>query len=74
VNQTEPRLEDRLMLTKREGEIVSLVVQGLANKNVAAQLGLCEGTVKLHLHSIYRKLGVPNRATLILSTLTDRGK
>ena len=49
-------------LTKREHEIASLVAQGLANKVVAGQLGVCEGTVKLHLHSIYRKLRVASRA------------
>lgn len=57
-------------LTKRECEVARLVAQGLANKTVAGQLGLCEGTVKLHLHSIYRKLRVVNRAGLILTTMT----
>jgi DNA-binding NarL/FixJ family response regulator len=74
VSQPERLLDDKQTLTKREGEIASLVVQGLANKSVAVQLGLCEGTVKLHLHSIYRKLGVPNRARLILDTLSRREK
>ena len=72
VHQTESHLDDRQTLTKREGEIVNLVLQGLANKSVAVELGLCEGTVKLHLHSIYRKLGVPNRSGLIVSCLTNR--
>jgi DNA-binding NarL/FixJ family response regulator len=58
-------------LTKRENEVARLVAQGLANKTVAGQLGLCEGTVKLHLHSIYRKLRVTNRAGLILTAMAD---
>jgi len=59
-------------LTSREAEVAGLVSQGLANKVVAGQLGLCEGTVKIHLHNIYRKLRVSNRAGLILSVIADR--
>ena len=53
-------------LTRRETEVAGLVSQGLANKAVAEQLRVTEGTVKIHLHSIYRKLRVSNRAGLIL--------
>jgi DNA-binding NarL/FixJ family response regulator len=53
-------------LTRREAEVAGLVSQGLANKVVAGQLGITEGTVKIHLYSIYRKLRVSNRAGLIL--------
>ena len=60
------------MLTKREAEIAGLVSQGLANKAVAGQLGVREGTVKIHLHSIYRKLRVSNRAGLMLSAIANR--
>jgi len=56
-------------LTRREGEVARLVSQGLANKAVAGQLGVREGTVKIHLHNIYRKLRVSNRAGLILSAM-----
>jgi len=59
-------------LTKRETEVFLLVSQGLANKAVAGQLGVGEGTVKAHLHNIYRKLRVSNRAGLILSVIADR--
>jgi DNA-binding NarL/FixJ family response regulator len=61
-------------LTKREAEIARLVSQGLANKVVAGQLGVREGTLKIHLHNIYRKLRVSNRAGLILSTNVNRQK
>ena len=60
------------MLTKREAEIVGLVSQGLANKAVAGQLGVREGTVKIHLHNIYRKLRVSNRTGLMLSAIANR--
>lgn len=58
-------------LTKREAEVVHLVSQGLSNKVVAGRLGLREGTVKIYLHSIYRKLRVANRAELILSVIAN---
>jgi DNA-binding NarL/FixJ family response regulator len=61
-------------LTPRETEVVRLVSQGLANKVVATKLGVCEGTVKIHLHSIYRKLHVKNRSELILSMIAYRQK
>jgi two-component system nitrate/nitrite response regulator NarL len=55
-------------LTPREAEVCQLVTEGLANKAIARQLGLCEGTVKIHLHHIYRKLRVANRVGLILAS------
>ena len=60
------------MLTRREAEIAELVARGFANKVVAGQLGVREGTVKIHLHNIYRKLRVSNRAGLILSAIASR--
>ena len=63
---------DQMLTRKREAEIAGLVSQGLANKAVAGQLGVREGTVKIHLHSIYRKLRVSNRAGLMLSAIANR--
>lgn len=60
------------MLTRREVQVAQLVSQGLANKAIAENLGLREGTVKIHLHNIYQKLQVPNRTGLILSSITKR--
>lgn len=62
------------MLTRREEEVARLVSQGLANKVVAGQLGLQEGTVKVHLNNIYRKLQVPNRTGLILRSIANHAK
>ena len=53
-------------LTLREWEIVGLVCHGLSNKEIARRLDLQEGTVKVHLHNIYTKMGVPNRTALAL--------
>lgn len=52
-------------LTGREAEIVSALRCGLQNKEIAARLGISPGTVKVHLHSIYRKLGIERRSDLI---------
>ena len=53
------------VLSHREREVAVLVARGFSNKEVARQLGLREGTVKIHLHHIYRKLDVDGRYTLI---------
>lgn len=53
-------------LTPRELEIVRLVAQGLRNKELANRLSITEGTVKIHLHNIYDKLGVDGRLELVL--------
>jgi DNA-binding NarL/FixJ family response regulator len=54
-------------LTAREREVAMLVARGLTNKEVALQLGLSEGTVKLHVHNILRKLSLKNRYALHVS-------
>lgn len=51
-------------LSPRERAIAGLVAQGLRNREIAGQLGITEGTVKIHLHRIYEKLGVSNRTEL----------
>jgi two-component system nitrate/nitrite response regulator NarL len=59
---------DRLtrLLTPRELEIVRLASEGLRNKEIGERLSITEGTVKIHLHNIYEKLGVTGRSQLIL--------
>jgi DNA-binding NarL/FixJ family response regulator len=54
-------------LTARELEIVRMVSQGLRNKVIAERLSISEGTVKVHLHNIYEKLGVDGRLELVLT-------
>lgn len=51
-------------LTRRELELVQMVATGLRNKQIAEKLAIAEGTVKMHLHSIYEKLGVTGRVEL----------
>ena len=48
-------------LTPREGEILSLLAEGQSNKVIARNLGISDGTVKLHVKAILRKLSVHSR-------------
>lgn len=52
------------VLTPREIEIVKMVGVGLRNKQIADKLGISEATVKIHIHSIYQKLGISGRVEL----------
>jgi two-component system nitrate/nitrite response regulator NarP len=67
VTKNKPASHD--VLTEREREITALIRAGLRNKVIAEKCGLTEGTVKVHLHSIFQKLGVKSRAELIVSSL-----
>lgn len=53
-------------LTRREGEVVRLVALGRRNKEIARELGITEGTVKMYLHTIYEKLSVSSRTELAI--------
>ena len=52
------------MLTHRERQIARLVCDGLSNKEIAHQLNVSRGTVKVHLHNIFQKLEISNRTVL----------
>jgi len=56
----------RRVLTARELEVVRMVATGMRNRQIAEALSITEGTVKIHLHSIYDKLGVSGRVELTL--------
>ena len=60
------------LLTARELEIVKLVCMGMRNKEIAEKLSVTEGTVKVHLHSVYEKTKVAGRLELMLYA-RDRG-
>ena len=55
-------------LTPREHQVLQLVASGAANKRVALDLGMTEHTVKFHLASVFRKLGVTNRTEAAAGT------
>jgi DNA-binding NarL/FixJ family response regulator len=52
-------------LTKREGQIATLIARGNSNKQVANQLNISEWTVSTHLRRIFTKLGVDSRAAMV---------
>ena len=52
-------------LTERESEVLQLLAQGLANKQIAIKLHISEHTVKFHVSSIYGKLGATNRTEAV---------
>ena len=54
------------ILTPRETEVMRCVATGLSNHKIAEQLIVSEGTIKIHVHNIYRKLGINNRVDLTL--------
>jgi DNA-binding NarL/FixJ family response regulator len=58
--------EVALLLTPRELQVLRAVATGKRNREIAAQLHITEGTVKIHLHNIYEKLEVKGRLELIL--------
>ena len=62
----------RETLTEREQEVVKWVIQGMMNKEIAAQLGISEKTVKAHLSNIFSKLKVSRRLQLLLHQIAKR--
>jgi len=68
----EPRIAAmaaRWRLTPRQREVLALVAQGMTNRTIAAQLGVSEGTVELHVSALFDRAGVENRASLIAQVL-----
>lgn len=63
----------RSELTPREHQVMELVEQGLKNKEIARELGIRPGTVKIHLKHIFEKTGVRGRYGLALSVMKDKG-
>lgn len=52
-------------LTRREGEVLPLVISGLPNKQIAAQIGISEAAVKVHRSQVMRKMGAGSLAELV---------
>lgn len=51
-------------LTVRELQILPLIALGLSNKQIARQLSIHHGTIKVHIHNMFQKLKVENRVAL----------
>jgi ATP/maltotriose-dependent transcriptional regulator MalT len=59
------------VLSPREAEVLSLLRQGMTNRQIAEALHIAEGTVKVHVHRTYEKLGVKNRTEAALLLIRD---
>jgi len=66
VRRQEGEREVAAVLTAREIEVMRLVAKGLRNKEIAKNLSVTEGTVKIHLHNTYEKLNLDGRLALSL--------
>ena len=53
-----------MKLTDRQDQIARLAAAGLSNKQIARDLGISEGTVKVHVHDILNRLGMRSRVVL----------
>jgi two-component system nitrate/nitrite response regulator NarL len=58
--------QDTWKLSPREMDVLALLMKGKSNHEIAAELKLSLGTVKSHLSSMYKKLGVSNRTQAAL--------
>jgi DNA-binding NarL/FixJ family response regulator len=70
-----PRTESyaRSELTPREQQVLDLVEGGMKNREIARELGIRPGTVKIHLKHIFEKTGVRGRYGLALNNIRERG-
>lgn len=54
-------------LTERQAQVLALILQGLPNREIGRQLGLTEGTVKVHATAVFKILGVTSRAEAMVA-------
>jgi two-component system, NarL family, nitrate/nitrite response regulator NarL len=66
IGEVRQRASELPSLTPRERQLVDLVRRGLKNRDIAAELGVTEGTVKVYLHGVFDKVGVANRTELAM--------
>ena len=64
--RAEPAAVTASELSPRETEVLRLVAEGLANKQIARRLGITERTVKAHVGSVFRRIGVGDRTSAAL--------
>lgn len=60
------------LLTSRELEVLGAIMEGFTNKEIARRLGISLHTVKFHVESVFRKLGVRSRAEAVAKTLDSK--
>lgn len=67
--QSSPDSDNERTLTRREQEILTLIASGKTNQEVADQLYITPGTVRVHVHAILHKLGVQDRTQAVIVAL-----
>src|SRR5215472_5336370 len=72
-DSVQPDRHPRSELTPREHQVLQLVEQGFKNKEIAVELGIRPGTVKIHLKHIFEKTGVRGRYGLAITGLKEKG-
>ncbi|MBT7609077.1 MAG: response regulator transcription factor [Bacteriovoracaceae bacterium] len=75
VNEAEVPMElpnNDFHITKREGEVLALLIDGLLNKEIAYQMGITDRTVQFHLKSLFTKVDVSSRTELVAFTLKNK--
>jgi DNA-binding NarL/FixJ family response regulator len=65
------QLANAVRMTKREREIISLIAEGLSNKEIAQRINVATYTVKSHVHNILEKLALHSRLQIALFTHND---
>jgi len=65
-------IKDKLMLTKRESEVLKLIVEGLTSYEISEKLSISNRTVEAHRSNILKKVGVKNTAELVRKTLSEK--
>ncbi|MFC0042283.1 helix-turn-helix transcriptional regulator [Actinomadura rayongensis] len=60
-------------LTRREREVLALLVRGMPNRRIARSLNITDATVKNHLHAVFVKLGVADRTEAVAKVLAQPG-
>ena len=64
-------LQRRYKITPRELQVARLICRGLGNEEIAAQLRITTGTVKVHVRNLYRKTWVENKILMLLRFIED---
>ena len=54
------------VLTDHKNEVLKLIANGLTNREISCRLSISESTVENHIHHIYEKLGISNRAQAVV--------
>ena len=60
------------LLTDRENQVLSLIADGFTNREISCNLFISESTVENHIHHIYEKLGIANRAQAVAYVFQTR--